>query len=517
MDTRPQKSTNPVFPDLVGNPSDSMDPRLSGGDRAPKIYLETFGCQMNILDSELVEDSLQSRGYAMTDDAKNADVVLFNTCSVRDLSEQKVRSRLGVLKDETIAGRDVVIGVLGCMAERANKDILRLNPHINLLAGPSKLDEVPDLVDAALGRDIKEWPPVLGRKTENTPKKAKRGIALSNFRDRKGKSGDAALMEDLEALDSARSLTKDVRSKQAYVRITRGCNKYCAYCVVPKTRGPEMHRHPDALVNEVRALADRGVLEVTLLGQTINHYEYVEGGNNRERAGEDKRTTFAELLRRIHDEVPNMKRIRFMTSYPRDFTDEALDVMASSPRICKYLHIPAQSGSDRILRRMNRGYTRAEYMDLIRRAKKRMPGISILGDMIVGFPTETEEDFDATLNLMREVEYKNLFVFKYSPRPGTVANKRDEDNIPWNVKKDRNRRMLDLQKEISLKHHQAMIGKVFDVIVEGEAKNGGQNRLAARTEGDHLVTFDGPKRLIGNIVPVKMLEATGLALKGEAL
>lgn len=511
------QSTEPVFPELVGNPSDSVDPRMREEDRTqdvnPQVYLETFGCQMNILDSELVEDSLKSRGYAMTDDAKSANVVLFNTCSVRDLSEQKVRSRLGVLKDETIAGRDVVIGVLGCMAERANKDILRVNPHINLLAGPSKLDEVPDLVDSALGRSrIKSG------------MTGKRGIALSNFRHRKGKSGDAALMEDLEALDNARSLTKDVRSKQAYVRITRGCNKYCAYCVVPRTRGPEMHRHPDALVNEVRALADKGVLEVTLLGQTINHYNYIESCHpgiakpytepHRDDR-ETKTTSFAQLLKRIHDEVPHMKRIRFMTSYPRDFTNEALDVMAESPRICKYLHIPAQSGCDRVLQRMNRGYTRAEYMDLIKRAKARMPGISILGDMIVGFPTETDEEFEETLALMREVQYKNLFVFKYSPRPGTVADKRDEDDIPWNVKKVRNKRMLELQKEISLRHHQAMIGNIYDVIVEGEAKNGGSNRLAGRTDGDHLVVFDGDKALIGQIIPIRMTEATALALRGE--
>lgn len=457
-----------------------------------KVYLETFGCQMNILDSELIEDGLASRGYSFTNSSDDADVVLYNTCSVRALSEQKVLSRLGKLKEDKVGGRDVVVGVLGCMAERVNKDLFRKNNHVDLLVGPSKLDQIPDLL-------------------ENLKKdKPKRQIALSDFRDRKGKKYDQALMEDLETLDRARSHAKANNSSQAYVRITRGCNKYCAYCVVPRTRGPEVHRHPDALINEVKRLADSGVLEVTLLGQTINHYHYADGAHGRQ-------TSFADLLYRIHEEVPGIKRLRFMTSYPRDFTDDALDVMAQSNRICKYLHIPAQSGNDRILQRMNRGYTREIYMNLIERARSRMPELSIMGDMIVGFPSESDSDFEDSLSLLSEVQYKNIFVFKYSPRPGTVADKRDPDDISQTIKKERNNRMLAFQREISLAHHTSMIDNTYDVLVEGKGKLASGAKLTARTQGDHIVSFDGNDSLIGQIVPVKITAASELALKGNLI
>ncbi|MEM7588954.1 MAG: radical SAM protein, partial [Myxococcota bacterium] len=282
----------------------------------------------------------------------------------------------------------------------------------------------------------------------------------------------------------------------------------------------------DLLVNAKQQLSkrlvDRGVLEVTLLGQTINHYCYQHAVG--------RTTSFAELLFRIHEEVPHLQRLRFLTSYPRDFTDETLDVMASCDRICKYLHIPAQSGSDRILKKMNRGYTRQQYLELIQRARARMPDISLLGDMIVGFSSETQEDFELSLSLLKQVRYKNVFVFKYSPRPGTVSHRRQADDVPWQVKQERNRIMLQLQQEISLQHHTCLIGKQLQVLVEAKAKydpcavpiqrkatkrDGSLVRLSARTQGDHIVAFDGSQDFIGKCVPVRIVGATALTLRGE--
>ena len=355
-------------------------------------------------------------------------------------------------------------------------------------------------------------------------------MALSGHAIRRSRTLDAA-MDRLEALDQGRLVDPDAAQTQAYVRITRGCNKFCSFCVVPMTRGPEVHRPAAAIVEEVQRLVKGGALEVTLLGQTINHYK-------------SDGTDFATLLARVHDEVPDLRRLRFLTSYPRDFTDEALDVMASRPRICPFLHIPAQSGSNRMLQLMNRGYTRELYMGLIDRARVRMPDVSIVGDMIVGYPTETDEDFEASLSLLREVRYKTVFVFKYSPRPGTVSGRRDADDVPDALKRERNNRMLTLQQQISLEHHEALMGRELDVLVEGSAKNDprerdaprdqggavlltigkrrdrnapvfGETRLTSRTTGDHIVAFDGDANLVGKVARVRITRATGLSLSGE--
>jgi tRNA-2-methylthio-N6-dimethylallyladenosine synthase len=355
--------------------------------------------------------------------------------------------------------------------------------------GPSELDRLPELLQGAFNGE--------------------KQIALSGHTSRRSRTLDAA-MDRLEALDRGRLVDPDEASKQAYVRITRGCNKFCSFCVVPYTRGPEVHREPDAIVAEVRKLVDAGAQEVTLLGQTINHYHHGD-------------TSFAKLLARVHDEVPNLPRLRFLTSFPRDFTDEALDVMASRERICKFLHIPAQSGSDKMLARMNRGYTVEQYMSLIARAKKVMPDVAIVGDMIVGYPGETDEDFEASLQLLRDVRYKTVYVFKYSPRPGTVAAVKYEDDVADDVKRERNQRMLKVQQEISLEHHQQMIGRAIEVLVEGTAKldpelvslGKKKARLTSRTRGDHIVAFDGDPALIGSLVKVNITRASALSLQGQ--
>ncbi len=486
------------------------------------MFLETFGCQMNVLDSELVRDQMLALGYRFVADAAAADIVLYNTCAVREQSEQKVLSRLGVMQKRKQLEPNLVVGMLGCMAERTGKELAARLKHLDVVVGPSELDRLPELLqqlysERAIGLHSKH-------------------LALSGHANRRSQTLDAA-QDRLEALDQGRATFADDKA-QAYVRITRGCNKFCSFCVVPHTRGPEVHREPDAIVAEVKKLVAGGALEVTLLGQTINHYAHGD-------------TSFAMLLGRVHDEVPELKRLRFLTSYPRDFTDAALDVMASRERICPFLHIPAQSGSNRVLKVMNRGYTVEQYLDLVARARLRMPDVAIVGDMIVGYPTETDEDFEMSLQLLRAVQYKTVYVFKYSPRPGTVSNTRDVDDVPDAVKRARNNIMLKLQQEISLGHHQKMVGHAIDVLVEGSAKidpsanasddphrdaprDGGEvllsigrrgaaaiapstarTRLSGRTRGDHIVAFDGTDDLVGSLVKVKITRATGLSLQGE--
>lgn len=499
--------------------ADAADGQADAGSSPlqKRVYLETFGCQMNILDSELVRDQLVTLGYRFVSDDKNADIVLYNTCSVRAQSEQKVLSRLGVMQKRKKEHPDLVVGMLGCMAERTGQELSQKLKHLDVVVGPSELDRLPTLLEQI--------------HHERTEGRAARHVALSGHTNRRSKTLDAA-MDRLEALDQGRLVDDNAAHTQAYVRITRGCNKFCSFCVVPFTRGPEVHRPPDAIVEEVKKMTKGGALEVTLLGQTINHYQHGE-------------TSFAQLLKRVHDEVPELPRLRFLTSYPRDFTDEALDVMASSPRISGFLHIPAQSGSDRMLKLMNRGYTVEQYLGLIERARQRMPNIAIVGDMIVGYPGETDEDFAASLELLRQVKYKTVYVFKYSVRPNTVAEKIHTDDVSEATKRARNQAMLNLQQEIALAHHQAMVGQRIEVLVEGAAKvdpavqdatprdddgnvlyalkksdrraprEDGTARLAARTRGDHIVAFDGPASLVGSLVHVTIEKATALSLSGS--
>ncbi len=454
---------------------------------APTVYLETFGCQMNELDSELVRGHLKSLGYRFTDDFRTADVVLYNTCSVREQAENKAYSRLGLVGMRKKAGESVILGVLGCMAERDGADMLRRFPQVDLLCGPGELDRLPALIDNV-------------RRTEGAAREER--IALAGNKSRRSTTL-AAAEDHLELLDLSRAFEPSepgAERRSAYVRITRGCNKFCTYCVVPNTRGAEVHRPPDSIVEECRRLVDAGVIEITLLGQTVNHYRYTHGlavdGEGREQpqvgpglaafrqpvADDGRTTTFARLLERIHDEVPGLERLRFVTSYPRDFGDDILDVMARCPRICRYLHVPAQSGSDRILKAMNRGYTRGEYLDFIDRVRRKLPDCTIAGDIIVGFPGETDEDFAETVSLLKAVPFKNNFIFKYSPRPGTVAIDRFEDDVPTEVKKLRNNLLLDLQTEISARVHAEWVGREVDVLVEEIRDHGTGHEAAGAAE-----------------------------------
>lgn len=551
--------------------------------QGPAVHLETFGCQMNELDSELVAGALAARGYRFVRDAGEADVILYNTCSVRERAEQKVWSRLGKLREAKEARPGLVVGVLGCMAERDGAALIDRHPVVDVMCGPAELDKLPALIDNAVRTRRGLLDGGAGGAAART---SAREVALQGSASRRS-STLAAAGDSLEMLDLSRAVSPidtDGR-RSAYVRITRGCNKFCTYCVVPHTRGAEVHRPPEHIIDECKRLADAGVIEVTLLGQTVNHYRFehgaavtvggvvqpqkgrtYKGSHHRDAFASPTTTTFAGLLARIHDEVPAIERLRFVTSYPRDFGDDVLEVMRDHPRICRYLHVPGQSGSDRILRLMNRGYTAGEYLEFLDRARSILdePGkgrpLMVSGDVIVGFCTETDEDFEATKAMLVRSRAKNQFIFKYSPRPGTTAYDKLADDVPEGVKKARNNELLALQEEISDGIAREQVGRTFGVLVEGlsraekkkrgvdvkpgsgmveitvggrtaaapvaeaRAAEGPSVQLTGRTDGDLIVHFDvptggptAPEDWIGRIVAVRIGQASGLSLHGEPI
>jgi tRNA-2-methylthio-N6-dimethylallyladenosine synthase len=494
-----------------------------------KLYLETFGCQMNVLDSELVLGQLRAQGYESVDHRDQADVIIYNTCSVREHAEQKVWSRLGELRERKANEPNLVIGVIGCMAERDGTNLFKRHPHVDVLCGPGELDKLPTLVHNAVVTNKAHGSPSVGLQ--------QRQIALMGSTSRRS-STLAAAEDTLELLDLSRSISPGDDVTQAYVRITRGCNKFCTYCVVPYTRGPEVHRPPANIIEEVKKLTDAGSKEVTLLGQTINHYHY--------KHGDGRETSFAELLYQIHEAVPDLPRLRFVTSFPRDFSDEALQAMRDCSRICRYLHVPAQHGNDRVLKLMNRGYTSQQYIDFIDRARAYMPDISIASDFIVGFPTETEDEFQQTVELVKRCRFKNSFIFKYSPRPGTIAIDRFEDDVPEEIKRRRNNELLAVQQQASVQSNAELVGKTLEVMVEGESKlvsrqarsaypasqvelkwetRRGQftdpvaveTQLVGRTRGDQIVCFQGDLSLKGELLDVEITSAQNLTLFGKLI
>ena len=482
---------------------------------APRVYIETFGCQMNELDSELVTGALRAMGYGFTADPAQAGVVLYNTCSVRDHAEQKVRSRLGEMSLRKEEDATLVVGVLGCMAERDGTEMLRRFPVVDILCGPGELDKLPAMVDNAVRT-----------RSQGEAGPAPRGVALQGSASRRSATL-AAAGDTLELLDLSRSVSPADHTGSAYVRITRGCNKFCTYCVVPHTRGAEVHRPPEHIIDECKRLADGGVVEVTLLGQTVNHYRFEHasavtvggilqpqkgrtyaGGHTRDPFAGTAVTTFADLLRRIHDEVPGILRLRFVTSYPRDFGDDVLEVIRGHPRICRYLHVPAQTGSDRMLAAMNRGYTVSEYLGFIDRARAHLhqPEINrpltIAGDIIAGFCGETEEDHGATAELLARARYKNCFIFKYSPRPGTTAFDRLPDDVPEETKRRRVNELLALQARISHELSLEHVGQTLGVFVQGlSARATRAARRAERPEHAHGSTRPGVTLTIGGRSP----------------
>ncbi len=478
-----------------------------------RIYLETMGCQMNVLDSELVRGQLRALGFVSVDDASDADLVVLNTCSVRQHAEDKVYSRLGEIGRLKQQRPGMVVGVIGCMAERDHEGLSGRSMPVDFLCGPGNLHEIPTLIEQ-----------VYASRGSNVPNASSRPTALSQDRSRSVPAAQRSLEEDgIESLDLSRSATGG-NVLQAYVRVQRGCDKFCTFCVVPWTRGPERSRPPAHILKEVHRLADAGTREITLLGQTVNSYTYDEAG---------RLVTFAELLARVH-EVPGIERIRFVTSYPGDFTDDIFEAMRDLPKVCEYLHLPAQSGSDAVLQRMRRQYTVSQYFDLLDRARAIVPGIALAGDVIVGFSGETEAEHEATLQLIERAAYKNLYIFKYSPRPGTAADRRLPDDVPDEVKRRRHAEVTHLQERISFKHHQQWLGRETEVLVEGPSKAAAKARrtegspdpalawrprdqLTGRTRTDESVVFRGPDTLIGQLARVKVTASSALTLQGELI
>ena len=438
-----------------------------------KLFIETYGCQMNVADSEVVASVMQMAGYETCESLEEADAVFLNTCSVRDNAEQKIYHRLealGAIKRK----RPLVIGVLGCMAERVQQDLLE-NHGADLVAGPDAYMTLPDLVAQA----------ELGHKAMN--------IELSTSETYK------------DVVPQRIGLGHKIGG---FVSIMRGCNNFCHYCIVPYTRGRERSRDVESILREVRDLRDRGFKEVTLLGQNVNSYksEVVKEGGNEE-------VTFAQLLRLVAHEAPQM-RIRFTTSHPKDMSDETLQVIAEEPNVCKHIHLPVQSGSDRILKLMNRKYTREWYMDRVAAIRRIIPDCGLSTDIFVGYHDETEEDHQLSLSLMREVGYDSAFMFKYSERPGTYASKHLPDNIAEEEKIRRLNELIALQTEISAQQNKKDEGKEFDVLVEGFSKRS-REQLCGRTEQNKMVVFNKGNHHIGETVRVRITGSTSATLFGE--
>jgi tRNA-2-methylthio-N6-dimethylallyladenosine synthase len=458
-----------------------------------KLFIETVGCQMNVLDSELVVGSLRRQGYQLAQQAGDADVILFNTCSVRQHAEDKIYSALGRLRHLKRRHPGAIIGVLGCMAQKDKELILKRAPHVDIICGTGQLSQLPELIG-------------------EVERNGKKQVALSL--DRKGTSRQE-VEHSFESYDPMRDPSMRPSRFQAYVRIMIGCDKFCTYCIVPSVRGPEQSRHPEQIALEARQLAAEGCKEITLLGQTVNSYSYDMG---------DGRTArLADLLERIHD-TPGIERIKFITNFPRDMSDDLLDAVRELPRVCPYLHVPAQSGCNEVLKRMKRLYTVEYYREMLDRCREKVPGVAISSDFIVGFCGESESSFQRTCDLVRAGRFKNSFIFKYSPRPTTKADELFEDDVPEDEKKRRNNDLLAIQNAISLEDHRSHIGETVEVLVEGPSKTalkqesaGGPVQLTGRSRTDHIVVFEGNERLSGSTVQVHIEEATSFTLFGTIL
>lgn len=437
-----------------------------------KLFIETYGCQMNVADSEVVASVMKMAGYEVCDDIKDADAVFLNTCSVRDNAEQKIINRLDTLNAERKKGHKMILGVLGCMAERAKEDLLN-NHHADLVAGPDAYLSLPDLIAQA-------------------------------------ETGHKAINIELSTTETYRDIVP-LRLHGSriggFVSIMRGCNNFCHYCIVPYTRGRERSRDIESILREVKDLEARGFKEVTLLGQNVNSYQFTDS--------DGKEIRFPELLRRVAEAVPNM-RVRFTTSHPKDMSDETLHVIADMPNVCRHIHLPVQSGSDRILKLMNRKYTREWYLDRVAAIRRIIPDCGLSTDIFVGYHSETEEDHQMSLDLMRTVGYDSAFMFKYSERPGTYASKHLPDDVDEAEKIRRLNELIALQTEMSAKANKKDEGKVFDVLVEGFSKRS-REQLCGRTEQNKMVVVDKGSHHVGETVRVRITGSSSATLFGETI
>lgn len=439
---------------------------LQGDGR--KLYVETYGCQMNAGDTEIVVSLMQDEGYFYTDRVEEADIVLVNTCSIRDNAEQRVWGRLSELRRYRKAKPSLILGVIGCMAERLKESLIESEYGVDIVAGPDAYRDLPRLV-----REVEA-----------------------------GGKGINVLLSREETYAEVAPVRLDKNGVSAFISIMRGCNNYCSYCVVPYTRGIERSRDPKTILAEAKTLFENGYREVTLLGQNVNSYKFGD-------------VDFPELMRRVA-EVSPLLRVRFATSHPKDMSDALLEVMASKPNICRCIHLPAQSGSTVMLEKMNRKYTREWYLDRIAAIRRYMPDCAITTDLIAGFSGETEEDHQQTLSLMREVGYEFAYMFKYSERPGTFAQRHMGDDIPEELKTRRLSEIIELQNELSAESNRRDVGKEFEILVEGVSKRS-DKQLFGRTSQNKVVVFDRADFKAGDYVRVRVTAASSATLQGEVI
>ncbi len=443
----------------------------ASGEFAKKLFIETYGCQMNVADSEVVASVMKLAGYGVTENIDECDAILINTCSIRDNAEQKIFSRLQQLAAlRKKKGGRMIVGIIGCMAERMKDELIK-NHGVDLVAGPDAYLDLPNLIAAV-------------------------------------ENGESAINIELSTTETYRDVIPSRiggNKISGYISIMRGCNNFCSYCIVPYTRGRERSREPGSILNELRDLQAKGFKEVILLGQNVNSYYY--------EAADGSVVDFAKLIEIVADATPEM-RVRFTTSHPKDMSDEIIAMMANKKNVCKHIHLPVQSGSNSVLKAMNRKYTREWYLDRIAAIRKAMPDCGISTDMFTGFHNESEEDFQETLTLMREVGFDSAFMFKYSERPGTFASKNLPDNVSEEVKIDRLNRMIALQNELSHESNLRDVGKTFEVLVEGYSKRS-RDDMFGRSEQNKVVVFPAKDTCVGDVVKVKVNSATSATLIGE--
>ena len=452
------------------NQENGVDLKSATQSDERKLFIETYGCQMNVADSEVVASIMKMDGYSMTENIEEADAIFVNTCSVRDNAEQKIYGRLQYFQSLKRKKKSLIVGVLGCMAERVKEDLIHVH-HADLVVGPDSYLDLPNLVGAV-------------------------------------EHGEKAINVEL----STQETYKDVIPLKlpgvhisGFVSIMRGCNNFCTYCIVPYTRGRERSRDVESILNEVADLVSKGYKEITLLGQNVNSYRFEKEGG--------EVVTFPMLLRLVAEAAPGI-RVRFTTSHPKDMSDETLEVIAQVPNVCKHIHLPVQSGSSRILKLMNRKYTREWYLDRVAAIKRIVPDCGLTTDIFSGFHSETEEDHRESLSLMEACGYDAAFMFKYSERPGTYASKHLEDNVPEEIKVRRLNEIIALQNRLSAESNNRCIGKTYEVLVEGVSKRS-RDQLFGRTEQNRVVVFDRGTHRIGDFVNVRITEASSATLKGE--
>lgn len=445
------------------------DFKSATGKETKKLFIETYGCQMNVADSEVVASIMQMAGYTPCDTLDEADAVFMNTCSIRDNAEQKILNRLEFFHALRKKHKHLIVGVLGCMAERVKEDLIT-NHHVDLVAGPDAYLALPNLIASV-------------------------------------EAGEKAINVELSTTETYRDVIPSRicgNRISGYVSIMRGCNNFCHYCIVPYTRGRERSRDVASILNEVNDLRQKGYKEVTLLGQNVNSYRFEQGDGSV--------ITFPILLRTVAEAIPDM-RVRFTTSHPKDMSDETLHVIAEVPNVCKHIHLPVQSGSSRILKLMNRKYTREWYLERVAAIRRIIPDCGLSTDIFSGFHSETEEDHQMSLSLMRECAYDSAFMFKYSERPGTYASKHLPDDVPEEVKIRRLNELIELQNQLSAESNAKDVGKTFEVLVEGISKRS-KEQLFGRTEQNKVVVFDRGMHRIGDFVKVRITDSSSATLKG---